>query len=130
MRPVFVLFFLCLAPASAQNRGIITTVAGTGVAGYNGDNIPAVRAQLDFAIGDYFGDEYIYDYCHPAVDAAGNLYLPDKFNDRIRKVDTQGIITTVAGNGQEGYNGNGGPATEAAIDSPVSIAFDAAGNMF
>ncbi|MCA1683772.1 MAG: DUF11 domain-containing protein, partial [Actinobacteria bacterium] len=97
--------------------GIITTVAGTGVEGYNGDGIPATTAQLH----------------HPsdmAVDAYGNLYIADTFNNRIRKVDQSGIISTVAGTGEAGYNGDGGPATSAQLNTPVGVEVQGSGNLF
>src|SRR5688572_29545307 len=111
----FILFLLSLASAFAQSPGIITTVAGTGVFGYNGDNIPAVQTFLDFSIGGAYGDEILYDYCHPAIDAVGNLYIPDKANNRVRRVSTNGIITTFAGDGQHGFLGVGVPATQATL---------------
>ena len=98
-------------------NGTITTVAGNGIEGYGGDGGPAAGAQLDepSAIG---------------VDKSGNLYIADVYNDRIRKVDTQGIITTVAGNGSSGYAGDGGPATSAMINSPWAVAVDISGNLY
>ncbi len=97
--------------------GIITTVAGSGEQGYDGDGESATAAQL----------------AHPhgmTVDEAGNLYIADTFNHRIRKVDADGIITTVAGSGEEGYDGDGGPAIEAQLDSPHDVALDGAGNLY
>ena len=77
-----------------NNTGIITTIAGTGVAGYNGDNLLAINAQLN-------APQWI------ALDAIGNIYLADNGNNRIRKIDRlTGIITTFVGNGVAGYNGN------------------------
>jgi DNA-binding beta-propeller fold protein YncE len=65
-----------------------------------------------------------------AVDAAGSLLIVDTGNQRIRRVDgTTGIITTVAGNGNQGFSGDGGPATSASLNSPVGVAVDAAGNL-
>ncbi|HEX4948115.1 MAG TPA: hypothetical protein VFZ34_15695 [Blastocatellia bacterium] len=98
-------------------QGIITTVAGTGVGGYTGDNGAATQAQIDSPIGI-------------AVDRNGNVYFSDSLNDRIRKIDTAGQITTVAGNGQYGFSGDGGPATQARFSIPQSIALDSAGNLF
>ncbi len=100
-----------------DTSGIITTVAGNGILGYSGDGGPATEAQL----------------CYPdgvAVDTAGNLYIADTSNDRIRKVDTSGIITTVAGNGIEGYSGDGGPATDAQLSIPRGLAVDAQGSLY
>src|SRR5437667_70982 len=80
----------------------ITTVAGDGTFGYSGDGGPATAAQ--FALP-----------ASVALDAAGNLYIAENFYSRVRKVDTSGIITTVAGNGNYGYSGDGGPATAAQL---------------
>ncbi len=83
------------------SQGVITTVAGTGVAGFSGDNGPAVDAQLNSPSGI-------------GLDAAGNLYIADQGNVRVRKV-SNGIITTIAGDGGYGYSGDGGPATDALL---------------
>jgi sugar lactone lactonase YvrE len=96
--------------------GTITTIAGTGTRGYGGDGGPAVRAQLDQPEGMVF-------------DASGNLYVVDSANDRIRKIDTHGIITTVAGTGAAGYTGDGGPAIQAKMQ-PDDLVFDPAGNLY
>ena len=98
-------------------NGIITTVAGNGTAGYSGDGGPAINASLDYPFG-------------VAVDAAGNLFIADNDNSVIREVSTNGIITTVAGDGTEGHSGNGGPATNASLEPPTGVAVDAAGNLF
>lgn len=97
--------------------GVISTVAGTAALGYNGDNIPASSAMLNRP-NDV------------AVDAAGNLYIADRYNNRVRKVSTTGIITTIAGTGTAGYSGDGGPATAALLNTPATLAIDAAGNLF
>ncbi len=97
--------------------GIITTVAGTGVAGYNGDGGVATSAQLN----DPWG---------VTVDSSGNLFIADYGNQRIRKVATSGIITTVAGTGVAGYNGDGADATSAQLNNPDGVAVDASGNLF
>jgi YVTN family beta-propeller protein len=97
--------------------GTITTIAGTGICGYNGDNIKATKAMV----------------CYPsglAFDSAGNLYVADSYNQRVRKISTTGTITTVAGTGSNAYNGDGGPATSAAVGNPWDIAFDAGGNLY
>lgn len=96
--------------------GIITTVAGTGVAGYNGDGIPATSAQLNTPI-------------EVLPDALGNLYISDNLNMRVRKVDPSNVITTVAGIGLGGFSGDGGLATEARIGSPRGLAFDLTGSL-
>jgi len=92
----------------------ITTVAGTGKAGYAGDEGPATSARLNQPHGI-------------AVDAAGNLYIADTNNNVIRMVTPDGIIHTVAGNGTAGYGGDSGQATQAQMNSPLSVAVDAAG---
>jgi sugar lactone lactonase YvrE len=114
---------------------IITTLAGSGVpdtirglnpmgnlAGFAGDGGPAVAARLDSPTA-------------MAVDAAGNLYFTDARNHRVRKIDRQGVITTVAGSGPTGaanggYGGDGGPATEARLNTPIGLVVDRAGNLF
>jgi uncharacterized protein (TIGR03437 family) len=98
-------------------NGTITTIAGTGVPGYNGDNIPGNTAQLNTP-------------WRVTLDPAGNLYIADSGNDRIRKLTPSGIITTVAGSGQPGYSGDGGPATSATLRIPEQAELDAFGNMF
>ncbi len=98
--------------------GIVTTVAGTGVAGYSGDGGAATSAQLN-------GPEVV------ALDSAGNLYIAEYYNNRIRKVAAAtGIITTVAGNGTQNYSGDGGAATSAALWSPTGVAVDSANNLY
>jgi uncharacterized protein (TIGR03437 family) len=97
--------------------GVISTVAGTEVRGYNGDNRPASSAQLDRPRG-------------VALDAAGNLYIADRGNRRVRKVTPAGIITTVAGTGEGGYNGDNQPATQARLDGRLAIALDGGGNLY
>jgi uncharacterized protein YjdB len=97
--------------------GIISTVAGNGSCGFSGDGGPATSAQLHAAQGI-------------AIDGAGNLYIADRNNNRIRKVNTSGIITTVAGNGTRGYSGDGGAATAAELNYPSGVAVDAIGNLY
>jgi hypothetical protein len=100
------------------SSGIITTVAGTGTAGYTGDGAAATSATLTLPQGI-------------AVDTAGNLFIADTGNHCIRKVDAStGVITTVAGTGTAGYSGDGGAATAAQLNSPQSIAVDASGNIY
>jgi DNA-binding beta-propeller fold protein YncE len=100
-----------------DTNGIITTVAGNGKQDYSGDGVPATSTSL-------------YRPSGVAVDKAGNLYIADTNNARIRKVDTNGIITTVAGNGGLGYAGDGGPASAATLFLPMDVALDAAGNIY
>ena len=97
--------------------GAITTVAGKGLFGFSGDGEPATEASLSWPNG-------------VAADAAGNLYISDNGNNRVRKVDGTGTITTVAGNGTADFSGDGCPATEASLSSPASVAVDAAGNLY
>jgi sugar lactone lactonase YvrE len=97
--------------------GIITTVAGNGIYGFRGDGGQANLAQLARPRGI-------------AVDSAGNLYIADTENCRIRKVSTSGVITTVAGNGYKGYSGDDGPATSAQIAWPYGVAVDSKGNVY
>jgi uncharacterized protein (TIGR03437 family) len=99
-----------------STAGVITTFAGTGSAGYSGDGGLASAAQLT-------------EPADLALDAAGNLYITDPANNRIRKVSPAGTISTVAGNGNWGYAGDGGPAASAAL-APEGLAADSAGNLF
>ena len=101
--------------------GIITTVAGNGTGGFSGDGGPATSASLGNSVG---GPQSI------AVDAAGNLFIADTDNNRIRKVSADGMITTFAGDGTVGFAGDGGPATSAAFSYLARIAVDASGNLF
>ena len=100
-----------------DTNGIITTVAGNDGAGFSGDGGSATNARLNFPQD-------------VAVDSLGNFYIADLFNQRIRKVDTQGFIRTVAGSGTAGYSGDGGQATNANIHWPYGIAISAAGNLY
>ena len=98
--------------------GMISTVAGTGVAGYNGDGIAATAAQLAGPI----------DLC---FDRMGNLYIADYgTGSRVRKINTLGIITTFAGTGYPSYGGDGGLADTTSINPPTGICFDTVGNLY
>jgi uncharacterized protein (TIGR03437 family) len=110
------------------SKGVITTFAGNGKFGYSGDNGPATSAELDLPFG-------------VAVDASGNVYIADTYNNVIRKV-SNGVITTFAGNGygagpinptagnHGGYSGDNGPAAKAELNAPEGVAVDAAGNVY
>jgi sugar lactone lactonase YvrE len=102
-----------------NTSGIISTVAGNGIAGNSGDGGPAINAQLNFP-------NWV------AVDLNGNIFISDMNNNKIRKVNTAGIISTFAGNmfGSSGFNGDGGPATSALLSQPQDIDIDSIGNVF
>jgi len=99
-----------------NKNGIITTIVGNGKAGFSGDGGPALEATLNFPAGLTFDK--------------GNLYIADRNNHRIRKVDSAGIITTVAGNGIGDYSGDNGPAINASLNLPSDVAYDQEGNLF
>ncbi len=96
--------------------GIISTIAGIGAPGFSGDGGPATSAELNFPTA-------------VTLDAAGDVYISEGDNHRVRKVDASGIITTIAGNGTAGSSGDGGLATEASINNPVGLKVDAAGKL-
>lgn len=97
--------------------GVITTVAGNGTPGYSGDGGAAVNAMIDQPTG-------------LAFDASGNLYFSDLSGGRVRKIDTNGIITAVAGSGFSGFAGDGGPATSAILSNPSNVAVAADGSVY
>ncbi|MGW0310620.1 NHL domain-containing protein [Streptomyces flavidovirens] len=97
--------------------GKISTVAGTGTAGFSGDGGPAISAQLN-------GPREV------AADSAGNLYIADGDNHRIRKITTDGTVSTVAGTGAEGPGGDGGLATAAQLNNPRGVAVDSGGILY
>jgi uncharacterized protein (TIGR03437 family) len=99
------------------STGNIFTFAGNGTSGYSGDGAKAVNASLNSPAG-------------VVADSAGNVYIADYGNSTVRKVDTSGNITTVAGTGTWGYSGDGGPANKAALAHPVALAVDPAGNIY
>lgn len=108
------LMAVCFAQAP---KFTISTVAGMGVSGFSGDGGQAAAATLSFPAGIAF-------------DSAGNMFIADSFNNRIRKVDANGAISTVAGTGSFGFSGDSGAATAAAFNRPYGVAFDKAGNMY
>src|SRR5437867_2170289 len=114
-------FYFSSSPENRVYRvaadGVLSLIAGTGTSGFSGDGGPAVSARLSYP-GNL------------VVDGGGNLYIADWGNDRIRKVNTDGIISTIAGNGKEGFEGDGGPATSASLNGPRGVAVDPAGNVY
>ena len=99
--------------------GVISTIAGTGsiLPPYNGDGIAATTANLNYPYG-------------VAVDAAGNVYIADSYNNRIRKVNTAGIISTIAGSGVSGYSGDGAAAISATLNNPTGVTVTPTGFVF
>ncbi len=156
-----------------SNTGIVTTIAGTGTAGFSGDGGPATLAMIKgpygIAVGAtgsvYFSDEnacvrkisstgtittvagiggsggfsgdggsatlaQLNGSALIAVDISGNIYIPDVYDHRIRKVNALGMITTIAGDGTPGSGGDGGPATDAQLNQPYGVAVDVSGNVY
>jgi sugar lactone lactonase YvrE len=105
--------------------GMIATVAGNGAVGYYGDGGPAVEAALGFT-----GDDAGRPTSFLTVDAAGRIVFADTLNHRVRRVDVDGVIDTVAGNGVAGYSGDGGPATAASLRFPVAVAAGSDGSIY
>lgn len=97
--------------------GLIATVAGSSTSGFDGDNGPATSAHLNQPTA-------------LAVDSGNRLYITDTQNHRIREVSPSGVITTIAGNGTQGFSGDGGPATSAELDSPFGLAVDTNQNLY
>src|SRR2546428_180397 len=114
-------FYFSSSPENRVYRvaadGVLSLIAGTGTSGFSGDGGPAVSARLSYP-GNL------------VVDGGGNLYIADWGNDRIRKVNTEGIISTIAGNGKERFEGDGGAATSASLNGPRGVAVDPAGNVY
>jgi len=96
---------------------VLTVVAGNGVRGFSGDGGTATSASLRFPNG-------------VAVDSAGNIFISDGGNNRIRKVTSSGLITTIAGTGAAGFSGDGGPASRAVLRDPFDLLLDGAGNLY
>ena len=100
-----------------NSLGIITTIAGSGTQGYSGDGGEATNATLNYP-------ERV------VVDSEGNLYFSDRDNNRIRKISTSGIITTIVGNGNAGFTGDGGQAIAAELNHPLGLAIDSKNNLY
>ncbi len=107
----------CLLLVATTRAATVTTFAGTGVKGFSGDSGPASAAQLNNPFAVARGPD-------------GALYICDVDNQRIRRVTADGKISTYAGNGQRGYSGDGGTATNASLNEPYEMAWDKAGNLF
>ena len=101
----------------SAGTGVITTVAGTGQAGFGGDGGPATAALLNGPWGLTLAPD-------------GRLFIADQYNHRIRMVSVAGVIVTVAGNGQAGFDGDGGAATDATLDIPAGVVVDVVGNLY
>ena len=110
-------FYNCAIRKVATGTGIITTYAGNGSCGYSGDGGPATSAEIYYAAG-------------LTIDASGNLYIADEYNQRIRKVTSSGTISTIAGTGTAGYSGDGGLGTAAELYYPEDVAVSASGNIY
>jgi hypothetical protein len=110
-------YFGCLV-WNVTSAGAVSLVAGVqGVCGFNGDGIQATQADLNAPYG-------------LALDSTGNLYIADSLNNRVRKVNTSGVISTTAGAGTCGFSGDGGPATSAKLCVPMGLALDTKGNFY
>ena len=105
--------------------GVLKRVAGSSKTGYSGDGGPATEARMNLGFGNSEAPS-----AGLAIDKAGNLFVADTGNHCVRRVSTSGIITTVAGTGQEGFSGDGAPAVNAKLDFPWGVALDSAGNLF
>ena len=104
--------------ALGADPAAISTIAGTGEKGYAGDGGPATRAQLNQPF-------------HCDLDGTGNLYIAEALNHCIRKVDLKtGVLTTIAGTGQKGYTGDGGPARQATFNEPYAVVVDGNGDLY
>ena len=97
--------------------GIITTIAGNGTAGFSGDNGPALKASFNFPAG----------LC---LDPKGNLFVADRNNHRVRRIDVSGMVTTVTGTGKPDMGGDGGPAVQAHLNYPSDLVCDGKGNLY
>src|SRR5579871_1580936 len=112
-----VLLPVSILSAQLPPNNLIETIAGTGIAGYSGDGGPMRYTALN----------------HPEIilfDSTGNMYFSESGNNRVRKVDTSGNITTIAGNGSAGFSGDTGPATLAQLNYPIGLALDSNNNLY
>jgi sugar lactone lactonase YvrE len=98
-------------------NGVISTYAGTGISGYSGDGGPATSAMVSYPVG-------------VALDSSGAVVFADFGNNRVRRIDSSGKISTIAGNGTAGSSGDGGPATSASLHGPIWLAYDSTGNLY
>ena len=114
MQERFLLSLLAAAIASGQT---ISTFAGNGTAGSSGDKGPGTQAEINRVVG-------------LAADAAGNIYLADQNNNRVRKVDTNMVITTFAGTGAAGSTGDGGQAAQAQLNGPLGLCVAPSGSIY
>ncbi len=119
MKKNSVLFYLVLllSASSIANAQTITSIAGNGVLGYGGDGAAATACSF-------------YNPTWITQDNTGNYYITDRQNHRLRKINTAGVITTVAGTGTSGYTGDGGPATAAKLARPTAVITDNTGNIY
>jgi hypothetical protein len=118
IRKLMTIIFTCVSFIAGAQVNIITTIAGTGIGGYNGDGLLATACQL-------FYPEQI------CLDSHGNIYIADDYNHRVRKLSiSTGLITTIAGTGVAGFSGDNGPADSAELDVPQGIAIDNLGNIY
>src|SRR6185369_2387752 len=102
---------------NVDTNGKISTIVGNGQCDFSGDGRLAKSAKV----------------CQPygvAVDKSGNVYVADTYNNRVRFIDTNGIISTIAGNGTATFSGDGGPSVNAAVNAPSNVTVDAAGNIY
>ena len=117
----FLSVLLCLLASLVINPTLyaqsITTLAGTGTATYSGDGGAATAAAINDPGGIF-------------VDGSGNIFIADSYNNRIRKISTSGVITTIAGTGTAGFSGDGGAAVSAELNKPLCLVVDATGNIF
>ena len=101
------IFLICCVSLFAQAAGTIQTVAGNGSQTFGGDDGPAIQAALNVPVEVH-------------ADQKGNLFVADQYNNRIRKIAPDGVISKVRGKGVTGFSGDGGPAISAEINTPTS----------